>query len=175
MKRSMLAVAVAAALLLPAGGAHAASLYSVRQIWAFYSGGGSSVSVSAFVVEDLTGNTPPSAYASVSVQTPMGSDSGTGALAVTVDPTATIGSVTGTVAGNDGPITIDLTYLGLSVNTSQPPLVYGNLNPGVPNAYAGYFYEKTGSAIVNATFAYGTMSAPGANAYASFGFQAMAP
>lgn len=171
MKRLLL-VAAAAALVLSIGvpARAATSVYVTRFANATYSdGNGSSFNVTAALSEDLAGNYPPSAYAYVTVSTPAGSDSGSGALAVTMDPTVTIGSIRGTIAGSTGPIAVNLTFLGLSFNSAQPPGAYAQINHSAPSAYAGYWYNKSGTVDGTVASAFGTITATGGFGYGSYG------
>lgn len=174
MKRLML-VAIAAALMLSVSiPARAASVWVSRFVNGSYSdGNGNYVNLTAYTAEDLTGNNPPAAYAYVTMTTPSGSDSGQGALALTLDPSVTIGSISGTVAGSGGPITVDLTFIGVSFNSAQPPTVYAQLSPTAPSGYAGYGHSKAGSVDGTVNSAVGTITVTGGYASASYGLNAV--
>lgn len=174
MKRLLLVAAAAALVLSVSLPARAASVWVSRYVNGSYSdGNGTYMSLTAYTAEDLTGNNPPSAFAYVTVTTPSGSDSGSGALAVTLDPAVTIGSITGTIAGSAGPITVDLTFLGISFSSAQPPTVYGQLSPTAPSGYAGYGHNKAGSVDGTVSSAVGTITVTGGYASASYGLNAV--
>lgn len=174
MKRLLLVAAAAALVLSISLPARAASVWVSRYMNGSYSdGNGTYVSLTGYTAEDLTGTNPSSAFAYVTVTTPSGSDSGSGALSLTLDPAVTIGSITGSVAGSNGPITVDLTFLGVSFSSGQVPIVYGQASPTAPSAYAGYGHNKAGSVDGTVNSAVGTVTVTGGYAAASYGLNAV--
>jgi hypothetical protein len=176
IKRVMLAVLLSAAIVAPTTGAQAAQVTVYRTIGGFYNTFPNIVSVFGFVQQDLVGNTQ-SAYAQVYVQTANGTDSGAGVLDVVLDPTGTVGRLSGTIQGNSGPITIDATYLSLTVATNFPPGAYFYKTPGEPEFFGTYYWNRVTGELPTAsvTSGVGNVDASGAFAQAAFQLSLTAP
>jgi hypothetical protein len=178
VKRAVLCVGLSAALIGPATSSPATPQLTPYQLIAgSYASGSNQLQVFGFVTKDLLGNTQ-FAYAQISVATVTGTDTGTGVLDVTLDPTGSVGRLSGTITGQSGPITIDATYLATSLATNQyqQPNVYVYKTPGqlVLNGY--YSWSRMGEFLTAAvTSGVGPLDAAGAQAGSFFSLSAAAP
>lgn len=173
-KRMMVPVLLATALLSLGTSARAASISIFRLINVSYQSGSTTVYAVGLAAEDLVGNSQPFFFGSVYVATQSGADYGTGVLDVTLDPVSNAGRLNGTVQGNSGPLSVDIAFVGSTINSQMPPFVYIDVSP-VPLITIQLVTQRFGHGVGSASSSFGSVNVPNANAVAAHGMGVVAP
>lgn len=165
MKRILAAACAALALSVAALPAQAAGVTATRNRNFYVSHASASGSVWMTVNQqtDLTGQQADVTTGCISISDNMNFDSACGPLTMTIDPLGRTGTISGTIAGHLGLITVTLTYTTTRVGTNLP---YADVEiiPDAPSVAANGLLVHNGRANGSVTWIPGSFSVDNAGA-----------